>query len=478
MSLIKKAFLLLVSLVSSVEGFSYFLTGSGHYGVKPEFKRNPDITSSGNYFTINQSFRLNTELRAHERASFFGEIRLLENPREARMGSSLQNSDIFAPKYDFLVPKITKLYMTFVTDYVVFEVGRRPRNWAQGLLYDSGEKPFSSFASTYDGVTAYLNPSKSQSLGFMGGYDLLHDNEKAAKIRYFNQIFGGVYYDTIKLEGAGPVSTNTGLYFAHMFDSGTEDDAVASSSVSFCDAFFNFVFRPINLEWKNEILGVWGKAAGSRVIELGGGKDANASDTLGSFSVATNLTWSFLESGSFHGPKEFMKGNYRRHLTFFDFVFLPGSSEGAKPHANRTSDKATAFKANPNFKKTLILHNARPKVDSNSNIKVDGIFDPFRMMNVMLYSVGYRYEDLSIGNFEGRFSYATLHKTHDVANKVGYKKNGSTLGFEADLSYSISFGKEVEVGADLGVFVPGDALKTDKKAATTLLAQASVIFNL
>lgn len=481
MGFVKKACVFFVCFLSSTQSFSYFLTGSGHYSARTVYQRNPDLTKASNHFSFNQSFRLLGEFRAHERASFFAEIRMFEKLREARMGQRLSETrDIFYPRYHPLAPTVTKLYMNFVTDYVIFDVGRRPRTWAQGLLYDAGDKPFSTYQSVYDGFTAYLNPSKSQSLGFMAGYDLLHDSKGVENQRFFNQIFGAVHYDTIKLDGAGPVATNTGLYFAHQFDSGFENDNVSGTALSYCDAYFNFFFRPINLEWKNEVLGVWGKSAGSRLEKLGGGIDANEKESHGSFSVATNLTLSFLESGSFHGPKEFMKGTYRRHLAFFDFVFLPGSSEGGKGAKKRDKGMANAFKANPNFKKTLILFNGRENLDSEKNLNVDGIFDPYRMTNVFLYSVGYRYEDLSIGNIEGRFSYAMMHKSQeDASDKVGYKSNGTTIGFEADLSYSLAFGKSLEIGADLGILVPGAALKAGStEAKTSILAQATVVFNL
>lgn len=480
MKLIQRALFFLLSFFSSAEGFSYFLTGSGHYGARPEFRTNPDMKPNGNYFSLNQSFRLLGEFKANDRASFFAELRLFENPREAKLGDGMSDSNVFYPAYKFFQPRISKLYMKYMTDYAVFEVGRRPRSWAQGLLYDAGDKPFSSRGSVFDGVTASLNPSMSQSLGFMAGYDLLQDSTDTKKpTAYFHQIFGAVYYDTIKLGGSKPVATNTGLYFAHMFDSASEADrnVVFPSSLSFFDAYFNFDFRRINLEWKNEILGVWGKADPSRLLKFGA-KESGESENFGSLSFATYLGFTFGESGSYHGPRQFAKGDYKRSVVFFDFVFLPGSSEGAKEPAKRDSGHVTAYNGNENFKKTLILFNAKPSLDSDSSMKVDGIFDPYRMMNVHFYSLGYRYEDLNIGNFEFRLSHARFQKNHDVADRVGNAKNGKSLGIEGDLSYSISFGQDVTVGADLGLFIPGKGLTSDKEAANIFLAQASVIFNL
>lgn len=484
MKRLKKTALLLLACLSSAQAFSFFITGEGHYGIRPEFRTKPDLHGGANYFGVNQSLRLMAELRAHERASFFAELRLFQSEREARLGKTLkEDSNVFSPVYKALSPRITKAFLRYTMDYAVIEVGRRPRSWAQGLLYDAGEKPFDTYASVFDGVTAYIQPSKSQSLSFMGGYDLIHaaispyektPPEAKADHNIFHQIFGAVSFDTEKLKGTGPISSDTGLYLSHMFDSyRTATDTV--TSISFFDAYFNFTFKPIKLSWKNELLGIWGKAAGTQTNHLGSQKEAGTSNEVGSFSVASHLEWTFFEKGSYLGPKSFHKGDYKKTLIYFDFVFLPGMAQGAD--ANGRIAKTNANRAHENFKKTLILFNSKPSLNKSY---VDGVFDPYRMMNVHLYSLGVRYEDLKIGNFEGKLTHARLSETHDVADKVGYAPNGTSLGFEVDLSYSMHFGKDVTIGADLGMLVPGNAFKSKEIAtpATSFLAQASVIFKI
>jgi hypothetical protein len=477
MKSLKKTVLLFLALFSSQQGFSFFITGEGHYGIRPEFRTKPDLTAGASYFSVNQSLRLMAELRAHERTSFFAELRLFQTEREAKLGQHLDgNSDIFSPVYQAISPRITKAFLRHTMDYAVIELGRRPRSWAQGLLYDAGEKPFATSASIFDGVTAYIEPSKSQSLSFMAGYDILHNGapvEKQADTNIFHQIFGGVSFDTEKLQGTGPIASDTGLYLAHMFDS-YRKPGDASTSASFFDAYFNFTFNPIHLKWKNELLGVWGAAGTDQAKKLGARSGRGESIELGSFSVASHLEWTFFEKGSYLGPKDFNKGDYKRSLIYFDFVFLPGMAEGAdEPKLAKTN----AFKAHENFKKTLILFNTKPSLD---DAHVDGVFDPYRMMNTHLYSLGVRYEDLKIGNFEGKFTHARLSKTHEAAGKVGHKDNGASLGFEADISYSINFGKNITVGADLGMLVPGNALKSTRipDPSISFLAQAAVLFKI
>ncbi len=480
MKSLKKTVLLFFALFSSQQGFSFFITGEGHYGIRPEFRTKPDLTDSSNYFAVNQSLRLLTELRAHERTSFFVELRLFQSEREAKLGQHLnQDSNVFSPVYNALSPRVTKAFLRYTMDYAVIELGRRPRSWAQGLLYDAGEKPFATSASLFDGVTAYIEPSKSQSLSFMAGYDILHSGAPVpnqADTNIFHQIFGGVIFDTEKLHGTGPVASDTGLYFAHMFDS-YRKAGDASTSVSFFDAYFNFSFNPIKLKWKNELLGTWGTAGTDQAQSLGARMGKGESIELGSFSVASHLEWTFFEAGSYLGPKDFNKGDYKRSLIYFDLVFLPGMAEGADAPSEPKIAKTNAFKAHENFKKTLILFNTKPNLD---NSHVDGVFDPYRMMNTHLYSLGVRYEDLKIGNFEGKLTHARLSKTHGATGKVGYKDNGTNLGFETDISYSINFGKNITVGADLGMLVPGNALKSTRipDPSISFLAQAAVLFKI
>ena len=486
MKCLKKTTLLFLAFFSSQQALSFFITGEGHYGIRPEFRTKPDLQGGPSYFTVNQSVRILAELRAHERASFFTELRLFQTDREAALGKSMKNDNVFAPVYNALSPRITKAYLRYTMDYVVIEAGRRPRSWAQGLLYDSGEKPFDTYASIFDGVTAYIKPSKSQSLAFQAGYDIIHNEPTptapatppaaptTGQHNIFHQIFGAVSFDTEKLKGAGPISSNTGLYLGHMFDS-NRAAGEAASSISFFDAYFNFTFKPINLTWKNELLGVWGKAGTNQAYSLGAQKDT--SNELGSFSVASHLEWTFFEAGSYSGPKAFHKGDYKKSLVYFDFVFLPGMAQGADNPSSPRIAKTNANRAHENFKKTLILFNTKPSLDTAT---VNGVFDPYRMMNVHLYSLGARYEDLKIGNFEGRFTHARLSQTHSVADKVGYAGNGTSLGFEADFSYSMNFGKDLTVGADLGMLVPGDALKSKNigTPAISFLAQAAVVFKI
>ena len=173
MKLIRNALFFVSCLFFASEGFSFFLTGSGSYGVRSQFLLNPRIKPSANDFLFDQSFRMLAELKANDRSSFFAELRLFESDREARLGG-LEDAEgskksLFYPVYKNFKPKVSKLYMSYVTDYAVFELGRRPRSWGMGLLYDAGEKPFDPSYSVFDGATAYLNPSQSESLGFMAG---------------------------------------------------------------------------------------------------------------------------------------------------------------------------------------------------------------------------------------------------------------------------------------------------------------------
>ena len=119
--------------------------------------------------------------------------------------------------------------------------------------------------------------------------------------------------------------------------------------------------------------------------------------------------------------------------------------------------------------------------------EVDGVFDPGRVMNAQVYSLGYRYEDLSIGNFEVKGIYGFLNEgmpsdvedyyKNQTKKPVGYY--GTDLGMELDLAYWTHIGKDVDLGLAAGALIPGKAYRTSEedKPQTNYLLQSYVSFN-
>ena len=100
-------------------------------------------------------------------------------------------------------------------------------------------------------------------------------------------------------------------------------------------------------------------------------------------------------------------------------------------------------------------------------MRVDGVFDPFRIMNAYLLGLGYEIESNKFGNIKAEFFYASLLqgmpdevKTDTASSEtkmVGYY--GKDVGYELDVTYSYLFDRGLELGANLAAALPGDAWK-------------------
>ena len=175
---------------------------------------------------------------------------------------------------------------------------------------------------------------------------------------------------------------------------------------------------------------------------------------------------------------------------FFDYAIAPGDEHGYFPeYADNFSDssrdttvKAVAF--HRNFKPAMILFNGKSDTDST---RIDGVFDPYRVMNATVLSLGYRYKSLENGNFELKLISANLSKTlsdeskalyTDVnARPIGY--HGTNLGTELNLSYNKSLGQGLELGISGAYAKGGDAWKTkdSEDPADNSLVQGHVAFS-
>jgi hypothetical protein len=172
--------------------------------------------------------------------------------------------------------------------------------------------------------------------------------------------------------------------------------------------------------------------------------------------------------------------------------------------------RATGMAFHRNYKPALLLFNQRPEADK---LIVDGVFNPSRVENTTLVSLGYRYESLETGQFEVKLITARLNtginssvvdyyekrKTckesssarpdcnrygggnpetaDDGIRPVGYF--GTSLGYELDLAYSYRVGKTAVLGLATALALPGDAWKIDinSKPANDLLVQSFATFN-
>lgn len=494
---------------SSAQGF--YLDGKGNYAVKGATRTNPGFSASGDHQAIHQYFNLTGEIRANERTSFFTEMRLFENPRAAYWGDTTQPDECYStpdpadpnttttanrsnctnahqdslhPRYEAITPMITKAYARFAFDYCLIEAGRRGRDWGIGILHDSGEAPFSTSYSVFDGVTCDINIQKSKTLGFQFGYDKLAEtgaayyiDQSSSTARYganesnddIEQFFVSILYDDTKANAGSGFTRQVGIYFANIL--GDAKDI----NVKIADLYTAFYFN--DLSFRNEIIFRLGSSADPNLKKLGGSRtvysDQVISNDVQSIGFAGDLKYTLSRSGSAIGPKEYKKGNSESHSLSLTYAYAPGDRDGYKEEfeqgnngffngVRNTTVEAMMF--HQNYKPTIILFNHAPHTTGNN---VDGIFNASHVMNASVFTLGYEYESFNNGNFGIKLATArmvvSMTKDQREANEaaktwvVGQK--GKNLGYELDITYDRDFGRDMSAGIAAAIAAPGEAWK-------------------
>lgn len=510
---------LFVAALLSTKASAIFVDGHGYYGIRGEARTKPEnIPSSSASQTIDQFFRLDAELRASDKASAFIEFKIFDDERESYMGDNyapqpcpsgsanpndpacqLNHPNSVEPHYRPYQPKITKAYATYSMDYCLLTAGRRGRSWGMGLFLDDGKKPFATDASVFDGVTCDINIQKSQTLGFSVGYDKISETggsvlySGAASRSYggtdngddLDQLFLTIEYNDHKANAGKGFSKQIGIYFANIIGGDN-----TKTDVKIADLYLNFLMN--NFVWQNEIYFRLGKSADPSFALLGGARtrsedEGRVENDVTSIALAGSLDWYLTRSGTYTGPKEYNQGTVTSQSIFFNYAYAPGDKDGyqaeypADPGAPTQRDKkAAAVAFHRNYKPALLLFNGRRQ---NDNRRVDGIYDPYRVMNATVYSLGYRYQSIEVGDFEAKIVTAELNEAMSGDLKASPDKRvgsyGTTLGYELDLGYSKKINKEFEFGGALAVGIPGDAQRTkeEEDAVNSYMLQGFAAFH-
>ena len=120
-------------------------------------------------------------------------------------------------------------------------------------------------------------------------------------------------------------------------------------------------------------------------------------------------------------------------------------------------------------------------------MRIDGVFDPFRILNAYLLGLAYEIESNKFGNIKAEIFYSSLLQAmpEDVktatanadTKMVGYY--GKDIGYEFDLEYSYLFDRGLELGANVAAALPGKAWKIKRRYCFTnnYLVQGYVTFN-
>lgn len=431
--------------------------------------------------------------------------------------------DTGEPGYTPYVPKVTQIYARYGFEYCLLDAGRRGRDWGMGLFLDSGKRPFDQDASVFDGVTCNINLQKAQTLAFSVGFDKLSetgsylnnpynlpapaqpvagttdDSSKertefkkrqetfgpTKQIDDVDQFFLTIEFDDRKANPGAAFTKDIGFYFSNVVGQGQGTD------IKFLDLYTGFFFS--DLAFRNEVIFRLGKSSDPNWVRLGGKYEPDVDDPsklngnkLQSIGFGGQFDWTINRSGAYIGPPEYNKGDFSRHALIFDYAYAPGDSDGYRNVSDTTSRsdnnvKAMAF--HRNYKPALIMFNGHSELD---DMRVDGIYDPDRVMNVTLFGLAYRYESVTTGNFDVKFLSGSLDQkipgevkdqyVDSPTRPLGY--SGRQLGYELDLKYTKSVGRELELGLAAGALLPGKAWQTQKddSAANDILLQSTVAF--
>ncbi|EFX60158.1 hypothetical protein DAPPUDRAFT_345059, partial [Daphnia pulex] len=286
-------------------------------------------------------------------------------------------------------------------------MGRRGRSWGMGIFLDDGSKPFDTDASIFDGVTCDINIQKSQTLGFSVGYDKISEtggsilSTGARSSNYgptnhgddLDQFFLTIEYNDQRANVGRDFSKQIGIYFSNVIG-GTE----TKTDVKFGDLYVNFIMQ--DLVFQNEVLFRLGRSADPNWSRLGSARTFNdtedqVNNELQGIALAGSLEYFVSRGGAYVGPKDYNQGNATSHSLFVGYAYAPGDPDGYHPEypsddapsARDKKVKAIAF--HKNFKPALLLFNGRKR---NDNLRIDGVFDPYRVMNATVFNTGYRYK--------------------------------------------------------------------------------------
>ena len=500
---------------------AFFLDGNGHFGLLGETRVAPEF-QKGTYQATRVSFDLRGEARANDRASFNLRLGLTDNPAGLYLGDTAQpktceprrsstaggatdtscdgrNQSTVDNGYKSFTPVIREAYGKYAFNYCILSAGRRSREIGLGAFLNAGNDAFDTDASVFDGVTCDVNMQKHQDLGFTFGYDKLQEtgtwidnpydrpvSDPAAESDYnrrshsfgaiesnddMDQIFFGINYDDLKTKGPGSFAKQVGIYFANILSTDSKTD------VKYFDLYTGFYMGKFAL--KNELIFRLGKSADPSLVALGGQRasDGNpATNNVNSIGLAGTLEYTVTKSGASLGPEEFNEGTVRRHVVFSDYAYAPGDVDGYytdKADATAANNDAYGESQRDNKAKALALHrNYHPAMlffngRTQGKYTTGGVFDPTRVMNAAIYSLGYRYENMESGNIEVKAMSGRLieiapteivnyyNASSSTERPMGFY--GSDLGYELDVMYSYHYQREVELGLGVAAALPGKA---------------------
>ena len=297
---IRQSLLVAACLTASTQSHAFYIDGEGHYSLQAITRTNPGFQQDRGLFqATKQNFRLNGEIRANDKASFFLRLGLFDNPSAAYLGdkaepavcpkkrtdtsanptysndcsSDPQNTS--SPGYSAYTPKIHEAYARYATDSCIIEAGRRPRHWGNGVFLNSGTGAYDESQSVFDGISCIVNLQKFETVQFSIGFDKLAETGASLDNPYYSRFpigdgsensydsssqgYGAAssgddleqFFVTIELNDQatskpGEMVQNIGMYASRV------QGKNSSTDLTFIDLYTNLYFS--SFSFKNELL--------------------------------------------------------------------------------------------------------------------------------------------------------------------------------------------------------------------------------
>ncbi|MCX6125781.1 MAG: hypothetical protein NTV34_13695 [Proteobacteria bacterium] len=547
-----------------LDGAGYFGT-RGETRVYPEFQKDRGLYQATELsFDLNGEIRANDRASFHLRLGIFDDPSAgylgdtsepgTCQPRRSSTGGETDSTTCKGRQqsttnsgYSSYKPVIREAYAKYAFNYCLLSAGRRSRDVGMGLLHSSAKRPFETDPSTFDGFTCDVNIQKQQDLGFYFGFDKLQEtggyidnpydrptSEASRENEYrtrptrgfgansagddLDQVFFGLTLDDLKSKGqSSSFSKQVGIYFSNILGADSKTD------VKYLDLYTGVYAG--KLAFRNELIFRMGKTADPNIVAIGGLRDdpdgGTATNNVSSIGLAGEFEYTWAKSGASLGPSEFNEGNATRHLSFFTYAYAPGDPDGyyggvnsflrsdTEPTATKNRAEISETKRDKNAKAMAFHKNYKPALlffngkGTSRYLSRGGVYDPQRVMNASLFTLGYRYESQEAGIFdvklitgrliagipgevkdyyaarEGRVAATNRaitasgdtsdkYRESNIDRPMGY--SGQDLGYELDLIYHWQYRREVELGAGLAGALPGKAwdISADSSPTTQL----------
>ncbi len=428
-----------------------FLDAEGYYVFSGEFAKYRtfnDIEGS-DYDQLRHRFTLNLDFKVTEKISIFSDVKVFPYPGQDYLGGEGTLSSPAANRSPFdhgFKPSpfyLERIWVRYLTDYGIWMMGRAPKHFGLGLLFNEGRGLFDDVHDTTDRIS-YIN--QLGSIEFNLGYEKLQE-------------LGTCPGCTVKSGGGSRADDMYGFYFGLKYYPDHRDfrffwqKTIRGNDKTYIDYYMinlNLLFADFNI--KSEMDFLIGRTRDLHVVNYWGGKEGVRNSVSGILFL--------------------LQGDYTflpHHNVAMDVGYASGDEDLFRNARDRKNEDASALSFHPNIKPALLMYNTPAEyANSTSSLYNQGV------INTYYVKTSYRYETLSFGSITPSIIWGSLVETNPNKDGLGASKN---LGLEIDVIYRKMFVRNVGFSLGGGFMFAGDAFKgKDIKKEHGYIIESSVQF--